>query len=427
MQTAIRHDGRNLARQEAEGAGRDGKIGPIDLVQIQVSNRRIEGLLDDLQEIDDLRITLLPTGVMALHPPQESAADQVTDVTARSPMEVFLAGLMSVGSWTGLIGYSLAGGLVVWNGLYANTIFLLVAAMLIAPFAGPAMTLALATARGDVELLGRSVLRYVTSIGVAVATAYVTSLLLNQQVATDLMIERSLISEVTIILPIVAGAAGALNLVQSEHSNLVSGAATGMLVAASLAPPAGVVGMSAAIGDWPMAKSGLFLLVLQLVGINLSGALVFRLYGLTPRGARYARGRWPVAWLGWIASALLVAGLLWWQFTSPPDLQRSTRQQRAIAAIQQAMDGHDGAQLVQAQANFTRSDIHGQNTLYIRLIAQRPRDARISEPEQKQQLTHLVQQTLLQEGFNVTPLVEVTLLEPPADAGTSSMTPTTRP
>jgi hypothetical protein len=51
---------------------------------------------------------------------------------------------------------------------------------------------------------------------------------------------------------IVLGAAGALNLCQSERSSLVSGAATGMLVAASLAPQAGLIRMGAAIGEWEM-------------------------------------------------------------------------------------------------------------------------------------------------------------------------------
>ncbi len=40
------------------------------------------------------------------------------------------------------------------------------------------------------------------------------------------------------------------NFVQSERSSLVSGAAVGMQVAASLAPPAGLVGMAIAIGRW---------------------------------------------------------------------------------------------------------------------------------------------------------------------------------
>lgn len=412
--TALRYDARNLHHYEAEGASVDGERRPVDVVVAQVSNQRIENLLDDLQAIDNLHITLLPTGVIALRPPQHKAADQVTDITARSPIEVFLGGLMSVGSWVGLVAYSIAGGLVVWNGLYTNTIFLLVAAMLIAPFAGPAMTLALGTARGDVTLLWRSVTRYAASLAISIVTAFVMSWLLRQEVETPLMVERSLISAATIVLPLVAGAAGAINLVRSEHDSLVSGAATGMLVAASLAPPAGVIGMSAAIGEWDMAKSGLYLLCLQLVGINLAGAVVFRLYGLTPRGPRYTRGRRSVAWAAWLASVVAVVGLLAWQFSSSPELQRSTRQQRAVAAVQEAMNQTDLAQLVQSEARFTRSDIPGQNTLYIHVIAQQDSSSGSSEEADKAAITELIQQRILAEGFDVTPLVDVTLLQEPS-------------
>jgi hypothetical protein len=160
----------------------------------------------------------------------------------------------------------------VWVGLLTDTVFLLVAAMLIAPFAGPAVNAAIATARGDAGLLGRALARYLA----AVATATV--------------------SGVAVLLPLAAGAAGALQLVQSERSSLVSGAAVGLLVAAALAPPAGVVGMAATLGAWEMVGNAAFLLALQLAGINLAGALVFRLSGVTSRGSRYPRGRpWVVS------------------------------------------------------------------------------------------------------------------------------------
>ena len=64
-------------------------------------------------------------------------------------------------------------------------------------------------------------------------------------------------------------AASAISCNQNR-SNLVSGAAVGILVAASLAPPAGLVGMAIAISRWDMVTSGLFVLLLQLVGINLN-------------------------------------------------------------------------------------------------------------------------------------------------------------
>ena len=50
-------------------------------------------------------------------------------------------------------------------------------------------------------------------------------------------------------------------------------------MAASLAPPTGLVGMGAAMGELDMAKPASLLPLLQLLGINLAGAVVFRLFG----------------------------------------------------------------------------------------------------------------------------------------------------
>lgn len=101
---------------------------------------------------------------MALYPPEDKAPDQVTDIETRSPIEIFLSGLQSIGSWKGFIGYSVITSIVVWIGLFTNTSYLLVAAMLIAPFAGPAMNTAIATARGDWPLLKEGLIRYFISI-----------------------------------------------------------------------------------------------------------------------------------------------------------------------------------------------------------------------------------------------------------------------
>ncbi len=152
-----------------------------------------------------------------------------------------MAGLQSVGSWKGFLGYAAAAGVVVWIGLYTNTSYLLVAAMLIAPFAGPAMNLAIATARGDITLLKRSLIRYFSALLVTILVALALSLILRQEIPTNQMVQTSELSSVALLLPLAAGAAGALNLVQSQRSSLVSGASVGMLVAASLAPPAGLV------------------------------------------------------------------------------------------------------------------------------------------------------------------------------------------
>lgn len=401
-------NGTNLAQVEATGVERS-----LDLVLIHVSNGKVEELLDNLQDLPDLSFTLLPAGVMALHPPANQAAQQVTNVELRSPVEVFLSGLQSVGSWKGFLGYAALAGVVVWIGLYTNTIYLLTAAMLIAPFAGPAMNVALATARGDRKLLGRSLLRYVAALVVTIAVAALLSLVFQQAIATPQMVERSQISTVAVLLPLAAGAAGALNLVQSERSSLVSGAATGMLVAASLAPPAGILGMALAIGRWDMVTGGVFLLMLQLCGIHLSAALLFRCLGLSTQGARYTRGKKAVFPLALTATVLALSGLLVWQLTTSPNLQRASLAQRANATVQQVVEQEPAAQLVEANVRFTRSTIPEQNTLLSVVYVQRSPDTTTSNAVIRDRLTQAIQARLQEKGLNVTPLVSVNVLEPP--------------
>lgn len=411
LDIAKSYDGVNLAQFEANGSTE-----PLDLVIIHISNRKVEGLLGELQSFAKLQVTLIPQGVIALQPPTDQVAQQVKNVEERSPLEVFLSGLQSVGSWKGFLGYAAAAGVVVWIGLFTNTSYLLVAAMLIAPFAGPAMNVAIATARGDGRLLKRSLLRYFAALAVSIMVAGVLSLILQQEMTTSLMLATSTVSTVAVLLPLVAGAAGALNLVQSERSSLVSGAAVGMLVAASLAPPAGLVGMSSAMGRWDMATNGVFVLFLQLVGINLSASIVFRAYGLSARGVRYERGKksvFPVA-LGVTIVALV--SLLTWQFSTSPELQRGSITQRAAAQIHKVVNDSGLAELVEANVRFTSSDIKGQNTLLGTVYVQRQAGVPQSSEEIRTQITRNIQAQLLNQGTNVTPLIDVSVLEAPTNS-----------
>ena len=407
LEAAQQHQGINLCRTDAVNAS-----GPIEMVMVHISNSQVENLLEQLESIPNLHVNLMPQGTIALRPPSSEAPDQVTDVQQRSPLEVFLAGLQSIGSWWGFLSYAALGGIVVWIGLYTNTNYLLVAAMLIAPFAGPAMNLAIATARGDRTLAGRTLLRYFSAITVSVLVAALLSWLFNQQVTTQMMSSVSTISGVTVLLPLSAGLAGAIHLIQSERSSLVSGAAVGLLVAASLAPPAGLVGMSLAMQRYDMMAAGAFQLLLQLAGINLSASMVFRLSGLTVRGARYDRGqRWmfPVV-LG--VTVISLGALLSWQFNNPPQLQHASQAQRAELLIQQLFDAQDNVYLVEASVRFTRAQIPGQNTLMCQVYMQKKADVTVSDAVLKKELIRKIEQKIKAE-LNASPLVQLTMFDPP--------------
>jgi len=175
--------GNHQYRHEASAPG-----DRVEVVSVSVPNAGVDELLRRLEDLPGLQVTMAPRGVMALRAPLSDVSEQVSDVQPRSPSEVYLGGLQSVGSWTGFLGYAAAAGAVVWVGLFTNASYLLTAAMLIAPFAGPAMNAALATARGDPALLGRSVVRYLAGLILAIVEAGLLSLLLRQEGATATLI-----------------------------------------------------------------------------------------------------------------------------------------------------------------------------------------------------------------------------------------------
>lgn len=403
----------DLALFEADG-GEDPDGGPLDVVLLNLPNPEVEEFIEELQPLEGAQVTLAPRGVIPLQPAEPRVRESVKNVGPRSPIEVFLGGLQSIGSWKGFLGYAAAAGVVVWVGLATNNIYLLVAAMLIAPFAGPAMNAAIAAASGDTILLRRSLLRYFASLALTVAVAALLTLLLGHEAATTQMIEESQVASVAVLLPLVAGAAGALNLVQSERSSLVSGAAVGMLVAASLAPPAGLMGMALALGMWEVLKGAAFVLLLQLAGINLSGSVIFRAFGLSAHTASGKRGHGWVFPASLAASALVLASLLAWQFSSPPHLQRSSRAQAATAEVQRAVEGSSLARLVEARVRFTRSSIEGQDTLLCVVYVERRAGVAETEADISASLTRAIQARLLERGFNVTPLVDVRVLGAPS-------------
>lgn len=409
LQIAKQQEGKNISLVQ----GSDGER-KLDIIYATFSNNKVENFISEINKFDDVQITLNPQGVMAMYPPDDQAPEQVTDIEARSPIEIFLSGLQSIGSWKGFVGYSIITSFVVWIGLFTNTGYLLVAAMLIAPFAGPAMNTAIATARGDWPLLRQGTIRYFISIAITIAGTCLLSLLFQQQIATPLMVDASQISFAAVLLALSAGAAGALNLVQSERDSLVSGAAVGMLVAASLAPPAGIVGMAIAIGKWEMVTSGVFLLFLQLIGINLTGSLVFRMFGLNSNGPRYKRGKKNIFVISLFVTVVLAGSILYLQLYQSPDLQRSSRAQRANAEIQSVVQSFDQVELVESNVRFTRANIEGQNSLLCILYVQvKPGLDDTKRAAIKNDLTRMIQQRLLNRGFQLTPLIDVTVMDSP--------------
>lgn len=273
----------------------------IDLVVLTAPNRAVSGLLGRAREHGRVLASMPSAGALAFEPPADEAPPQLLDVSARSPLEVVLIGMQASGSWLAYLLYAGLAAAVAWLGLFTETAYLLVGAMLIAPFAEPAMNTAIAIASGRSRMLGHAVARYLVGVGVTAAAAASLTWLGGQQLTTDLMASVMTITLAAVLLPVAAGVAGALFLVQGEHSSLISGAAVGVLVAASLAPPAAGIGVALTLARPDLALHGAFLVALQLTGITASALVVLWLYGVRPGRTGYGSTR---SWLLPIGAAV---------------------------------------------------------------------------------------------------------------------------
>lgn len=409
---AREHGGLNVVSLRGESSGE-----PVALVIMHLRNRKVGEVLDALGDIEGVSMSLDSGTITGLLADSKGLPEHLVDVQRRSPLEVYLSGLQSIGTWPGYLGFAAAAGVVAWIALFTNSVVLLLAAILIAPFASPAMNVALATAAGDTRLLWRSVLRYAAGLAVAVAVSAALSLVFGLARPTTYMEQVAAVSSVAFLLPIVTGAAGAASLVKSEKSNLIPGTAVGALVAASLAPPAAVAGAALALGLWNLLDNAGFQLLLQLAGINLGGMLVFRLSGLNPSGERLERRQKGVFPIGLIVTVAALGALLAWQAAAPPEFQRVTRAQRMNDLIGVQLADHPEVELIRSSVEFARAEEQGPPVALVVAYVRRQEGSSTSTEVLRQSVAGQIQQALVaDQPYPLVPLVDVIVLDSPPES-----------
>jgi uncharacterized membrane protein len=391
----------------------------VDIVSIQIRNESVQAVLKIIEGYDPISITLDPHEVLHFDPPISKASKYLLNLQHRSPIEIFLMGLQSISSWRNFAIYAVVGAFIVWVAFFSNSIYLLIAAMLVSPFAGPAMNVAMATATGDTNLLKENVSRYFAAIGLTVLITGLLTLSFNQNFITDLMLNVGHLSRVSALLPIFAGIAGSFTLIQSERSSLISGSTVGMLVTTSLAPPAGLLGIALVMQNWDLLVNTIFILLLQLMAINLSGSIVYRLFGLNTSISRFKRGK---KWIffGALAFTLIsLGGLLAWQFSGTLDLQRISEETRVTQDVLDAVQESDLVVPIEVEVNFYSSETYGENTLLVNVFAQKVNND-VSPEATKIILTEEIINAIMAENPKIIPFVNITFVEGPPEAISAS-------
>lgn len=192
-------------------------------------------------------------------------------------------------------------------GLVSDNVAVVVGAMVIAPFLGPNLALAFATTMGD-WTLGREAARSLcVGLCLAVGLSALLGRLWPDLPDTSEIAARTVYGLDALILAVASGAAAVVALTGAAPMTLV-----GVMVAVALLPPAVVFGIKLGALDLRSAEGAGLLLLVNIVGLNLSAKGVFAWKGITPRrwdrktAAQRARLTTGALWL----LALLVIVLL---------------------------------------------------------------------------------------------------------------------
>ncbi len=182
--------------------------------------------------------------------------------------------------------------LIATLGLVADSVAVIIGAMLLAPLMTPILAVAAALVIADARELVRSVAILVSGVAAAVATAGVATWVgLNDlTVVSELPAEIIGRTEPSLLDLGVAIAAGLAAGYVLTHRRVLS-SLPGVAIAVALVPPLATVGITLELGQQDAARGALLLFATNLVAIVLSAIVMMRWAGFAPpelgvRGAR---------------------------------------------------------------------------------------------------------------------------------------------
>jgi uncharacterized hydrophobic protein (TIGR00341 family) len=201
---------------------------------------------------------------------------------------------------------------VVAIGLLKNNVAVIIGAMVIAPFLGPNVALALSTNLAEHEL-GLNALKTLLS---GVLITLLLSAGMGYFFETDPTIPeiamRTRASLSDIILALASGCAGVF-----AFTTGLSSAVIGVMVAVALLPPLTVCGLLLGTGQIKEAAGAFLLFMTNIICINLAGVITFLFQGVSPRAwweadkAKKSTRKALVLWS--VILLVLAATILLWQ------------------------------------------------------------------------------------------------------------------
>lgn len=241
-------------------------------------------------------------------------------------------------------------GSIATLGLLANSVAVIIGAMLVAPLMSPIIGIGLASIIGDSKMLSRALSALVRGAALAVALSTVMTLINNylpilsiQELPAEVL-ARTHPSPNDLVIALAGGLAAAYALTRPN----LSAALPGVAIATALMPPLCTVGIGLAVGNMDVAGGATLLFLTNAVTIAFAAGLVFFLSGFGPRRIHGER-HLPHSLI--FSAGLMTVLLIPLTYYSVVFFQDATDNRSINIAVQKQVETLDSAELVEMKVS----------------------------------------------------------------------------
>ena len=156
-------------------------------------------------------------------------------------------------------------------GLLANSVAVIIGAMIIAPLMGPIVGMAFSIAMGNRKLLRRSSFTLLKGVILTIAISWLAASAIGLETVESEVLSRTNPTLIDFGIAMAAGMAGAFT--QTRRS--IADAIPGVAIAVALVPPLSVIGIGLALKEQQIAIGSSLLFLTNLICIIFFGSLIF--------------------------------------------------------------------------------------------------------------------------------------------------------
>ena len=251
-------------------------------VRMLVTPDSRQAVLDALQSVlgtsENARIVVTPVEVSLPRVDDSNEDEKAKRKTALSREELYNTVAQSSRLDGRFLLLVFLSTIVVTVGLLEDNVAVVIGAMVIAPFLGPNIALALGGALGDNQLIWQSLKTNLAGISFALVLCALLGWWWPYEISSQELLARTNVGLDSIALALASGAAAVLSMTTGLSSVLV-----GVMVAVALLPPAATLGFMLGSGHYDLATGAGLLLAVNIVSVNLAAKLGFLLLGIKPR------------------------------------------------------------------------------------------------------------------------------------------------